>query len=270
LFSKDFEVIAWDKEDIDITDRDLILAKISALSPDIIINCAAYNNVDACENDEDQFSLAMRLNKDAVANLADASLKDGILFVHFSSDHVFSGEKKDGYMEDDEPAPINKYAQTKLAGEQEIIKRSGKGLKWYLIRTSKLFGPKGGSYVSKPSFFDLILKLSKEKDEFNMVTNEVSCFTYTPDLADSAKKLIESGKGYGIYHLANQGASSWYDGAKELFELTGTKSKINPVLSEDLPRPAKRPHYTILLNTKFEQLRDWRSALKEYIKNYIK
>lgn len=272
VFEKENEVIAWDREEIDITDKELVMKKISDVKPNIIINAAAYNAVDKCEQDEAEFALAKKLNCEAVVYLAEAALKANAVLVHYSSDYVFDGgvkTKKEsrgaGFEEDDQPNPVNKYGETKMMGERELITRSGKGLKYYLIRTSKLFGPKGESEFAKPSFFDMMLKLAKEKEFLDAVNEEMSCFTYTPDLALYTKKLIESDKGSGIYHLINKGPCTWYKAAKKLFKIAGVKIKINPVSSDKFPRPAKRPAYSVLVNTKFEQMRDWKEALEEYL-----
>lgn len=263
-----FEVIAWDRGDIDITDKELIQRKIEEIKPVIILNSTGYNAVDKCENDDAEFESAKKLNGEAVGYLADAALKIGAVIVNFASDYVFDGENIDGYRENDETKPISNYGISKVMGERELISRSGKGLKWYQIRTSKLFGPVAESDGAKPSFFDLILNLSRERKEFNMVDGEeISFFTYTPDLAVATKRLIESDKGYGIYHITNSGAASWYEAAKYLFELKGiTDVKLNAVSSNEYPRPARRPKYSKLLDTKFERpLRNWKDALKEHL-----
>lgn len=278
IFTDDYEVVAWDRGEIDITDNELILKKIKDVKPDVIINAAAYNAVDRCETDEQEFELAKKLNGDAVGFLAQAAIEVGAILVHYSTDYVFGGianeannermkqiKKQGGFKEDDKPCPVNKYGETKLMGEQEIIKRSGQGLKWYLIRTSKLFGPKGENELAKPSFFDVILQLSKKRDCIDAVNEEVSCFTYTPDLAKATKKLIEEDYGYGIYNIINSGSCAWYEAAAELFKIAGLNVKVNPVSADKFPRPAKRPKYSVLQNTKFEQLRSWKEALREYL-----
>lgn len=263
---KENEVIAWDREEIDITDKDLITKKIKDVKAEIIINAVAYNAVDKCEEDEG-FEIAKKINGEAVGYLADIALSENIVLIHFSSDYVFDGKKEEGYLEGDETKAISRYGESKLMGEKELISRSGKGLKYYLVRTSKLFGPKAESEGAKPSFFDLILELSKDKKEFNMVDGEeISCFTYTLDLARAVKKLIDKDKGYGVYHIVNEGPSSWYDGAKYMFDLLDIKNvKLNPVKMEDYPRPAKRPKYSVLLNTKTDKLQNWKEALREYL-----
>jgi dTDP-4-dehydrorhamnose reductase len=261
-----YKVLGWDKEDVDITDRELVVDKIKEVKPDIIINVAAYNDVDKCEDDEQEFEKAKMINGQAVGFLAEAALEADAILVHFSTDYVFAGDKQEGYRETEEPAPMNKYGRSKRMGEEEIVSRSGEGLKWYLVRTSKLFGPVGNNPEAKKSFFDKILELSEEKKEFKMVHGEeVGCFTYTPDLATKIKEMIEVKNPYGIYHITNSGSADWYEGAQELFRLKQKEDIVlEPVSSVDLDRPAKRPKYSILINTKLEPLRSWQEALKEY------
>lgn len=268
-FSSDqnYEVIGWDRSEIDITDRDLIMKKVKDIKPEIIINAAAYNAVDKCENDDTEYDLAKRLNIDAPRYLAEAAMSVKATLVNYSTDYVFAGDSEKGYRENDEPAPVNRYGKTKFHGEKQLIQYSGSGLKWYLIRTSKLFGPKGESEIAKPSFFDIMLKLSKEKDTLDVVDEEVSCFTYTPDLAQATKDLVESDKGYGIYHLINHKAATWYRAAKYLFKAAGVNIKINPISGDKFDRPARRPKFSELKNTKFIKLRSWQEALDEYLKS---
>ncbi|MFH1661548.1 MAG: dTDP-4-dehydrorhamnose reductase [Candidatus Falkowbacteria bacterium] len=275
IFSSDHEIFDWDRSEIDITDREMVFEKVKELNPDVIINSAAYNAVDLCEDDEKHFELAKKLNGDAVGYLADASIAINAILIHYSSDYVFGGNKKEGYRENDKPNPISKYGETKLMGEQELIKREDNNLKFYLIRTSKLFGPKGESEVApppprlrrtrKPSFFDIMLKMAEDRDEIDVVKEEMSCFTYTIDLAKATKKLVENNYKYGIYHVVNSSPCAWYDAAKELFSIANINIKVNPVSGDKFPRPAKRPKYSILLSTKFEHLRDYKEALKEYL-----
>lgn len=258
------KVAGLDREDVDITNKELILAKIKQIKPEVIINAAAYNAVDKCE-EEKIFELAKKINSEAVGCLAQICAKMGIIFIHYSSDYVFDGNKKTGYNEKDQPNPINKYGQSKLLGEEAIKKT--KNLKYYLIRTSKLFGPKGSSPLAKPNFFDLMLKLAREKKELDVIDGEKSCFTYTQDLARATKRLISQKKEYGIYHITNSLPATWYEAAKTLFEITKNPIKINPVTSNKLPRPAKRPKCSILQNTKLPPLRSYKQALKEYLKS---
>ncbi|MBI2459420.1 MAG: dTDP-4-dehydrorhamnose reductase [Parcubacteria group bacterium] len=259
------DVMAWDRGEIDITDRELILKKIADLKPELVINAAAYNAVDKCEASDEEYELAKKINIDGPKFLAEACLRIGAILVHYSTDYVFDGVRRSGYIENDEPKPINRYGKTKFHGEKRILELSGAGLKWYLIRTSKLFGPKGESLMAKPSFFDIMLEKARIKPSLEAVDDELSCFTYTVDLAAATKKLVDNGGGYGIYHLVNSGAGTWYEAALELFKLVGIKIEVKPVSSEKLARPAKRPKYSVLLNTKLPLLRDYRRALREYL-----
>ncbi len=258
-----YQVVGWDRNDVDIKDKNLVMEKIDISRPDIIINTASYNNVDKCE-EEEEYLLAREINGKAPGYLAEAALKAGSLLIHYSSDYVFDGDKKEGYKEDDTPNPVNKYGETKLAGEKEIMQRSGQGLKWYLVRTSKLFGPKGENEIAKPSFFDLMIDLSQKKEELRVVDEEVSKFTYTPDLAEATLSLIKEDRGFGLYHITNSGACTWYQGVRELFRIKNIKTPVVPVSGAEFSRPARRPGYSALLNTKLPELRPWQQALEDY------
>ncbi|MCK5211213.1 dTDP-4-dehydrorhamnose reductase [Candidatus Parcubacteria bacterium] len=265
VFKRDYEVIAWDRDEIDITDFKQLEKSVRAVEPDIIINAVAYNAVDKCEESETEQEKARQVNGEAVRKLAHIALELEALLVHYVSDYIFDGDNKEGYKEDAIPMPICKYGITKLLGEQAVLSLAEEGLKYYLIRSSKLFGPRGKSEAAKPSFFDIMLKLSKEKDEIDVVNAELSCFTYTPDLAVATLKLIEDMKPFGIYHITNTGPATWYEAAKEMFKIAGIDIKLNPVTPEQFPRPARRPRFAVLLNTKLEPLRSYQEALKEYL-----
>jgi dTDP-4-dehydrorhamnose reductase len=258
------EIFGWDKNEVDITDSPSLLAKITELKPEIIINAAAYNAVDKCEASEGEFLIAKKINSKAVGVMAEAAKKINATLVHYSTDYVFAGDKIESYDEIAEPSPINNYGQSKLSGEKEILSRSN--LKYYLIRTSKLFGPKGPSEAAKPSFFDIMLKVAKEKNEIRVVNEEKSCFTYTPDLAAATKKLIDDKRPFGVYHIINPGPATWFESCVELFKIADINKKIIPVSGNEFPRPAKRPISSVLLNTKLPPLRNYQEALKEYFK----
>jgi dTDP-4-dehydrorhamnose reductase len=259
------EVIGWDREEIDATDDLLVKKKISELKPDLIINAIAYNAVDLAES-EDGMALAEKLNVGVVKSLAEAALENQATIIHYSTDYVFDGGKNEGYAENDEPKPINQYGRSKRAGEEVLIKLSGKGLRWYLLRTSKLFGPRGSSPTAKPSFFDVMLKLAQEKTEIEVVNDELSCFTYTKDLAEATKALFDEDYGYGIYHITNSHPATWFEAAKMLFRLSDMATEVLPVSADRFPRAAKRPKSSVLINNKFITLRDYEEALKDYLK----
>jgi dTDP-4-dehydrorhamnose reductase len=269
VLGNEYRLLCWDKDDFDASNFTLLAEKIMEHKPNVIINTVAYNAVDKCEEDEREFAKAKLLNEALPSRLADLCLKLNATFVQFISDYVFDGENKAGYTEDAKTRAINRYGETKLAGEKAVLEIAADSLKYYLIRTSKLFGPKGRSENSKPSFFDQMLELSKSKNELDVVDDEAACFTYTPDLAKAIKDLLEENREYGIYHIVNSGPATWYEAAKTLFKLAKKKIKINPVSSDKFPRPAKRPKYTELKNTKLKPLRSYKEALKDYIENYV-
>ncbi len=267
LFSEDYETVSWDREDLDVLDFTALALKIRELKPELIINTVAYNAVDKCE-DKDAYIDARKLNVNLPEVLADLALEIGTILIHYSSDYVFNGtEQKQSFAEDETPNPINKYGESKFQGENEIRRRAGLGLKYYLVRTSKLFGPAGTSPNAKPSFFDIMLDLAENKKELTVVNEELSCFTYTPDLAAATKRLWELEVPFGIYHLVNEGPATWHEAATELFREKGLEITLRAVRSENLLRAARRPKFSVLQNTKVRKLRNWKEALREYLKN---
>jgi len=261
-----YEVVSLDREDLDFLDFKVLISKVREIAPNIIINAAAYNAVDQCENKE-EYELAMKLNAYFPGLLADIAVEQKAVLIHYSTDYVFSGtEDKTFFTEEDTPNPVNKYGESKFQGEQEILRRVESGLKYYLIRTSKLFGPRGSSPQAKPSFFDIMLDLVQNKKELTVVNEELSCFTYTPDLSLATRQLWELEKPYGVYHLVNQGPVTWYDAVKELFRLKKITAPIRAVRSENLLRAARRPKFSILKNTKVKKMRSWEEALQEYLR----
>jgi dTDP-4-dehydrorhamnose reductase len=259
-----YDVTAWDVEDIDVTDFASAEEKIRAVAPSLIINAVAYNAVDACEEDEEEYRKAIVLNAEVPGFLARIAKDMDVTLIHYSTDYVFDGESGDGYAEDDKPRPISKYGTSKREGEKQVIAADGK---YYLIRLSKLFGKPAASAMAKGSFFEKMLEAAKGKTEVTAVDDERSCFTYAPDLALASKVLEMYAKPYGIYHLVNEGAVTWYEAAGELFRLAGTDVVVKPVSADAFPRPAKRPHASVLRNTKFIEFRPYAEALQEFLEN---
>lgn len=264
--SHKYEVVDWDKEELDITDYIVTAAKISDLHPDIVINAVAHNAVDKIEEDESVFELAKKINGEAVGNLAGICKELNSILVHYSSDYVFKGDKREGYKEDDQVDPVNKYGQTKVIAEKQILDIGGK---FYIIRLSKLFGKPAASAGAKKSFVDTMIWLATEggKNHLDIVDEENGCITYAPDLAKFTRVIIEGSRSFGIYHGSNSGVCSWYEWAKEIFKIKKINIDITPVSGDKFPRPAKRPMYSELLNTKLPLQRNWREALNEYL-NY--
>lgn len=282
---KNYKVVAWDKRDIDITREKEVSKKISIIRPEIILNAAAYNAVDKCENKK-EYETAKKVNGEAPGFLAAAAKKNKAILVHYSSDYVFSGlpeipeptgcthscatcglhadfTPEIGFSEDDKPRPVNAYGKTKLLGEKAVAKNTKK---YYLIRTSKLFGAPAVSEGAKKSFFEVMLALGKKNKEVKVVDEEIAYFTYAPDAAKKTKEIIDAEKPFGIYHITNADQTTWYEACVELYKLAKLKTKIIPVSGEEFPRPSARPYCSVLLNTKLNPLRSYKEALKEYLK----
>ena len=250
----------WDRDDIDVTDFPALRAKVTALGfvPDAVINCVAFNDVDGAE---DRPAQAFALNADFVGSLARFTRELSIPLVHYSTNYVFDGVKGE-YRESDAPAPLSIYAQSKLHGEQLIAQAGGE---FYIVRTAVIFGPKGESELSKKSFVDLMLDLSSRRDTLQIVSDEINSITYAPDLAAQTRYLLATRPAPGIYHVTNAGAVSWFDFATAIFRLAGKDLRVTPVPSTHFPRKAKRPARAVLLNTKLRPMRDWQSALAEFL-----
>lgn len=265
---KDFEVFAWDREEVDVFNQNELVLKIKDLKPKIIINAIAYNAVDKCEVDEEEYKKALYLNAEFPKILALVSKEINSLLVHYSSDYVFNGnEDKQEFYENDKPNPVNKYGFTKRQGEINIEKNLEN--QYYVIRTSKLFGPKGLSEFSKKSFFDVMGELAGSQETLKVVDEELSCFTYTKDLAQYTKELIQENPASGVYHFVNKNPHTWYSALKLFLRLKNKDINLEPVSSQEFPREAQRPKYSILKNTKFKPMPTLESALRDYIKTLI-
>jgi len=293
---KDYKVTAWDFDKIDVTDETQVKEKIGKLSPSVIINATGYNAVDLCEKDKAEFEKAKKLNGKAPGYLAKLAKKLDATLVHYSTDYVFSGMPEipeptgcggscgscnlhEGFMpqlgfdEDAIPEPVQKYGKTKLMGEEAVQKN---GEKYYIIRPSKIFGKPAKAKNAKRSFFDVMLEVGKSSQggsanggknkEIKVVDEETSCFTYAPDLAKKTKEIIEANKPFGIYHVANEGACTWYEAVVELYRIAKLKTKVIPVSSDEFPRPAQRPYVSTLINTRLNPMRNYKLALREYLK----
>lgn len=231
--------------ELDITNREQVLESIQRIKPDIVINAAAYTDVDECEDNRE---LAFQVNGYGPGYIAEACNKIGAKLVHFSTDYVFDGSRTQ-YLESDTPNPINVYGQSKLLGEQKIAENTED---YRIIRISWLFGIHGRNFV------ETMLKLSPQVDKVKVVNDQFGKPTYTVDLANKITNIIELEA--GIYHLTNEGVCSWYEFASAVID------NIVPCTSEEFPRKAKRPKYSVLVNTKTEPMRHWKEALKDYMK----
>ena len=252
------ELLKWGRAELDISNEEQVLERIVNESPDLVINSAAYNDVDGCETN---FEIAKAVNGDGPVNIARACQKVGAIFIHYGTDYVFAGDKKEGYTENDQAVPISKYGQSKLMGEKALQEND----KTYVIRTSRLYGHPALSEGAKKSFVDVMLKLAEDRDKLDIVDEEYSNPTYVLDLAQQTKVLLDGDYKYGLYHGVNEGACTWADFARETFRIAGKNVIINKVGSDKFPRPAKRPAYSSLINTKLPKSRKWEEALKDYL-----
>lgn len=263
-FKSNNELILADKYILDVTNKENIYNFIEKNKPDIVINASAYTAVDKAE-DEDQKDLVLKINSEGVLNLAECCAKNNIKFIHYSTDYVFDGKNKNGYIEEDlTNGPVNYYGYSKHLGEQGILKTSKTypGFIYYIIRISWLYGSGGKNFVNTMIF------LSEIKDELNIINDQHGSPTYTVDVAKRTKYILENKLEKGIYHATNEGFTTWYEFTKEIFKLKNITTKVNPINSDQYPTKAKRPMFSMLLNTKIEpKMRNWKDALQEFINN---
>jgi len=251
----------------DITNGNEVLSVLSKIRPDIVIHTAAWTDVDGCELDKNK---AYEINSEGTENVAIACEENGAMLVYLSTDFVFDGKKRRAYKETDKARPINIYGDSKFLGE-ETIRRIWP--KHFILRTSWLYGRNGKNFV------DTIIEKAAGEKELKIVDDQVGSPTYTKDLAKAIHELLNKiftgyglrVTGYGIYHISNSGSTSWYEYAKAILKLAGSDTKVIPISSKELDRPAKRPAMSVLDNSKFEKftgyaMRNWKEALKEYIK----
>jgi len=251
----DHQVVGLDLGDIDITKPEQIKRVMTLYQPQAVINCAAYTNVDKCEEEETKANL---VNGTAVGYLARWTATQKIPLVHISTDYVFAGLNESGYREDDPTGPpINAYGRTKLHGEEQLRLNTDR---FYLVRTSWLYGPGGKNFVQT------ILDAAKTKPELRVVNDQHGRPTYTYDLAGFVKALLLDKAPFGNYHGTNEWATTWYDFTVEIFRQAGLTTPISPCPSSDFSRPAKRPAWSALLNTKRPLLRTWPEALRDYLR----
>ncbi|MEI8229242.1 MAG: dTDP-4-dehydrorhamnose reductase, partial [Planctomycetota bacterium] len=256
------EVVGCGRDKLDVTDQAAVRAMIGR-GFSAVINAVAYNNVDGAEDPASR-QIAWKLNAEVPGELARAAREAGAAFVHYSTDYVFAGDKPEGYTEgyteDDTPAPISVYGESKLAGEQAVAAAGGR---FYVCRLSKIFGKPGPSKLSKPSFVSVMVGLAKTKPALSIVDEQVGSPTYTRDVATATLRLLTEQFPAGIYHLVNEGPGvTWYGFAEEFFGLLGIQTPRTPVTSAAFPKPARRPPFAVLRNTKFPPLRSRLDALR--------
>ena len=257
--SLEVKYIATDVADFDITNEksiDDFFLKHNNIS--LIINCAAYNDVDKAETDSD---FCMLLNSRAPFNLAKKAKEIGATFVTYSTDFVFDGDIRDPYTEEDMPNPPSVYAKSKRMGEEAVLAEYDKS---FVIRTSWVFG------IANNNFNKQVINWSKTRDELNIVDDQISVPTYSKDLAYFSWKLIETKK-YGLYHMSNSGICSKYDQAKYVLDKIGWTGKLGTSKTEDFNLPAKRSKFSKLDSTKLEnivgeKIPSWQDAIDRFLK----
>ena len=253
------EFLFTDVAELDITNREAVDNYVSEHGAEIIVNCAAYTNVDKAEDDTE---MADNINHLAVKNLAEVSAKYKLTLIHISTDYVFDGSKNTPYLETDATAPLGVYGHTKLDGEKAV---TDSGCDYLIIRTSWLYSSFGNNFVKT------MRRLTAEKDSLKVVFDQVGTPTYAGDLAQAILKIIDSGKytdNAGIYHFSNEGVCSWYDFAIEIRNLSGNLCDIQPCHSDEFPSKVKRPNFSVLDKTKIKEtfglkIPYWKVSLRE-------
>lgn len=257
LSEQGYETLAVPHSEIDVSDLGVIEATVNSFEPEIIINCAAYTEVDDAENEEQK---ALMVNGTGVQNLCLTCQERDIALVHFSTDYVFDGSKESPYTIFDDTNPINAYGRSKLLGEKYILWLLSK---FYIIRSSWLFGLYGRNFV------ETILELGQREKRISVVNDQKGCPTWTRHLAKAVVDLIETRR-YGIYHITNSEPTTWFEFSREIFHLSDMNIDVLPITSEQFPRPAKRPQNSILdsfplSQTLGREMPSWREALGEYL-----
>lgn len=255
------EVFYTDKEELDLTNAKAVADFVVNNDITHIINCAAYTNVDLAETEKLECNA---INVTAVKNIAMAADSNGAKVIHISTDYVFDGTAHRPYRESDKVNPISQYGTTKRSGETALIALAPDSI---IIRTAWLYSPFGKNFVKT------ILRLSKEQNEIGVVCDQIGTPTYAHDLAQAILAILKCHQWVsGIYHFTDEGACSWYDFAKTIVKLAGnTDCKVKPILSDDFPRPAARPYYSVLDRTRIKAtygvtIPHWEDSLEDCLK----
>ncbi len=255
------KVFGWDIDEIDITEENKTVTKIESLKPEIVINVAAYTDVDGCEVHEER---AFAINAEGMRHVALGAGRCGGKVVYLSTDYIFDGKKGKPYFEDDPPHPLNVYGRSKLKGEQYVQELAKDAL---VVRTQWLYGKYGNNFVAS------ILRQAREKEVLSVVDDQIGSPTYTVDLSKAISLLVQR-EARGIFHVANSNFCTWYDYAQRILALSGVRGvKVLPISSKELSRLAPRPSYSVLDTQKLKReagmtLRPWFEALKDYLSAY--
>ena len=265
LTTNDISFTAIDRQKLDITDRDACIKLFTALSPGVVVNCAAWTAVDLAEDNETE---AFRINCDASRNIAIASREINAINVHISTDYVFPGVANTPYDVDSPTAPVSIYGKSKLCGEVAITDEYPE--KSYIIRTAWLYSPYGGNFVKT------MIRKARSASAVRVVSDQLGQPTLASDLAEHIVDIVTSQASFGILHGTNSGAASWYELTCEIYSLLGVDtSLVSPVPTSEYPTKAVRPQYSVLghahtIECGIEVMRNWKSALKESLPDITK
>lgn len=257
LEKRGHQPIGVDREEMDLMDNEAIRTFIMNLKPEAIIHCAAYTAVDKAEED---VNTCYQINAEAVKVIAECTKELDVKLIYISTDYVFDGTKEGEYVETDMPNPINVYGASKLKGEQYVQTLLEK---YYIVRISWVFGVNGNNFIKT------MRRLGSERDELNIIHDQVGSPTYTADLAPLLVDMMETDK-YGIYHATNEGTCSWYEFANEIFKQSNIEVQTSPITTNQYPTAAKRPMNSKMSKAKlkesgFKSLATWEKALEDYI-----
>ncbi len=262
-FSFGFEIVGFKQEELDVTNHLQVKKKIEKIKPNIVINTSAYQVVSICQENP---MAAMAVNFIAVLNLARICKENNVIFVTYSSDYVFDGQRGAPYEEEDLPNPLQMYGLSKLAGEYAALHVHPGGV--FVIRTCGIYGGKTGS-PQKGNFVLNILKEAQDKEIIEVGSDMIVSPTYAGDLSKATLKLLNSKAEPEIYHLISEGACSWYEFTKEIFTLSNINKELKPVDRRGFDGRVKRPTFSALKNTKAKilgiELPSWKEGLKSYI-----
>ena len=258
VLSVDNEVSITTIDTLDITDINKTIKTVKENNPDVLIHAAAFTDVDGSESNPD---LAFKVNATGTRNVAVACQQANCAMVYICTDYVFDGTNSSPYHEYDQTHPLGVYGKTKHTGELYIRDLLNK---FYIIRTSWLYGYHG------PNFVTTMLNLAKKTKDISVVNDQIGSPTYTVDLANAIALLIKKPT-YGIYHITNSENCSWYDFATEIFNQAQIEVNLKPVTTEEFPRPAPRPKYSVLENYNwnmegYPKMRSYKEALTDYLK----
>ncbi|HEY4532878.1 MAG TPA: dTDP-4-dehydrorhamnose reductase [Fusobacterium sp.] len=262
LFQREkIECIATDKEELNITDEIVLRDFVKGKKISLLINCAAYNQVDKAEAERGE---CRKLNSEAPGKLAILAGKIGADYITYSTDFVFDGEKNSPYTEEDIPNPLSVYGRMKWEGEKAVFREKQDS---FIIRTSWIFGKDGNNFIQK------ILEWAGTKQELFMIDDQISSLSYAEDLAYFSWKLFQT-KQYGLYHFSNSGESSKYDQAKYILEKIHWKGRLHRAKREDFPQEAKRPKYSKLDSSKLEKaigekIPSWEDAICRFLEESL-